>query len=435
MQTLMHRRQHHRVGDVAAGVTARSVIFDIADNWGDGSWMGIRSIEFKLNGSVIALTPSDFAAYGNQHSSGYGVANAFDTTKPKSGGVNGNAWQVNASSNTRIIVVFNAEQSFDEIVINNFYSSSHGDGARGARNVRITRSPDEVTDTTYNAAVSNGTVLNDAEWPMATGTEQDQTVWVASAQMVATGGTITDIPGYRIHTFTEDGAFEVTAGEGEVEYLIVAGGGGGSFGGGGAGGLLAGTISVSPQAYPVVVGAGGLGSPTSGTDNTNGGDSWAFGIFATGGGKGGRYSSSSSSDCSGGDGGSGGGGGAKDTPSGNGNVSGGLGVAGQGHDGGRGESAASASNRDGAGGGGAGEPGYASSAADNRNGDGGNGVESSITGTATYYAGGGGGDAYSGDGGLGGGGNKNEPGVDGLGGGGGYRNNGGSGVVIIRYPI
>jgi hypothetical protein len=155
------------------------VIFDIADNWGDVSWMGIRSIEFKLNGSVIALTPSDFATYGNQHSSTFSVANAFDTTKPKSGGVLHNAWTVNAPGAVRIIVVFNAEQSFDEIVINNFYSSSHDDGARGARNVRITHSPDEVTDTTYNAAVSNGTVLNDTEWPEATDTEQDQTVWAA----------------------------------------------------------------------------------------------------------------------------------------------------------------------------------------------------------------------------------------------------------------
>jgi PKD repeat protein len=44
----------------------------------------------------------------------------------------------------------------------------------------------------------------------------------------ATGGTITDVPGYRLHTFTNVGtnAFNVTAG-GNIEVLVVAGGGSG----------------------------------------------------------------------------------------------------------------------------------------------------------------------------------------------------------------
>ena len=56
-------------------------------------------------------------------------------------------------------------------------------------------------------------------------------------QASATGGTITFITGYTIHTFTSSGNFVVTSG-GEVEYLVVAGGGGGGAdrGGGGGGG-------------------------------------------------------------------------------------------------------------------------------------------------------------------------------------------------------
>lgn len=53
--------------------------------------------------------------------------------------------------------------------------------------------------------------------------------------IVATGGTITYAGGYKIHTFTSGGTFQVLSGSGSVDYLIVGGGGGsgGSYGGGG----------------------------------------------------------------------------------------------------------------------------------------------------------------------------------------------------------
>jgi hypothetical protein len=52
------------------------------------------------------------------------------------------------------------------------------------------------------------------------------TEWRSLGSVSATGGTVTTIGGYRIHTFTQDGDFVVESG-GPVEYLIVAGGGGG----------------------------------------------------------------------------------------------------------------------------------------------------------------------------------------------------------------
>ena len=106
---------------------------------------------------------------------------------------------------------------------------------------------------------------------------------------LATGGTeATQIIGgisYRIHTFTTGGTFTVTNG-GAVEYLIVAGGGGGgrgSGGGGGGGGFLAGSTTVTAQAYTITIGAGGAGATTS-SNGANGGNSSALGFTATGGG-------------------------------------------------------------------------------------------------------------------------------------------------------
>src|SRR5262249_2359894 len=119
--------------------------------------------------------------------------------------------------------------------------------------------------------------------------------------MSATGGTVTTDGDYKVHTFTSNGTFTVTALGSDPTYgskvwrLIQAGGGAGGWSGtnnsdagagGGAGGYLNNNAydhSVLVQAYPVVVGAGGIATSSSAT---NGGDSSFDGDTATGGGAG-----------------------------------------------------------------------------------------------------------------------------------------------------
>jgi len=226
-----------------------------------------------------------------------------------------------------------------------------------------------------------------------------------------------------------------TPGQITAEVLVVAGGGAGGFrhgGGGGAGGVLyQNAFNIASGSYPIVVGAGGVGSSVSGSNST------FSTLTAIGGGGGGNDG------LVGKNGGSGGGGA-------NGSF-GGNGTTGQGNKGGNQNNGNGCCFANGAGGGGAGAAGAntiggASSA-------GGNGVTYSISGTAvTYGGGGGGGKANAGAmaGGTGGGGaggtNSALTGVAGTantggGGGGGGANggssgnggNGGSGIVIIKY--
>ncbi len=190
-------------------------------------------------------------------------------------------------------------------------------------------------------------------------------------------------------------------------YLVVAGGGGGgqsvfaSAGGGGAGGLLTGTFFANVStSYSIVVGSGG-GVGASGANSS------AFGVTAIGGGHGGGNVQPPSGNFSGGNGGSGGGSAIDNSA--------GSGTAGQGFAGslGRGDPF------QGGGGGGAG-------GASTRP-NGGIGIQSSITGTAVYYAGGGGGGGSNSSGGQDG----QLPGPGGLGGGGygGYGGPDGSGSI------
>jgi hypothetical protein len=262
-----------------------------------------------------------------------------------------------------------------------------------------------------------------------------------------TGGDQTQIiAGNKVHFFTTVGTQTVTVtGSGYVTVLVVAGGGGGGYdraAGGGAGGLIYTQMILQPGTYTVTVGAGGAGRVGSNGNGANGANSVFGPLTAIGGGGGGSYAAGFA-------GGSGGGG------FGTSSAAGGARTADQGNVGGAGLNA----NLNSGGGGGANGAGVAGGNGINAvGGNGGPGKLIAISGTPTYYAGGGGGsiafDSFSGTsgnglGGIGGGGNSGQvrgangsPGTANTGGGGGgganipqgNGGNGGSGIVIISYP-
>jgi hypothetical protein len=234
-----------------------------------------------------------------------------------------------------------------------------------------------------------------------------------------------------------------------VEYLIVAGGGGGggaqgvntASGGGGAGGVLSGSVVLSSGGYPVTVGGGGVGG-TGDARGGNGGNSSFNGLTAFGGG-GGASEASGHPAQSGGSGG----GGASDL-----NEIGASGTTGQGNAGGHATDDGAAPA--GGGGGGKGSVGGYGTASGSTSygGAGGAGITSSISGSPVGYAGGGGGGGGTSGGSASSGGGVGATdqgnGASGApnsgGGGGGARDkinvaktggSGGSGIVIIRYPV
>lgn len=247
---------------------------------------------------------------------------------------------------------------------------------------------------------------------------------------IPSGGTITTSGGYRVHTFTSSGTLTVPSQfSASANYLIVAGGAGTGVrhsGGGGGGGLLTGNVTLSASSLSIVVGSGGASSgTTNGSLGGNGSNTSAFGLTAIGGGHGGTYlETGGATNAS--SGGSGGG-----CPYGG--TSAGSGTAGQGNAGG-----ILGTGTSGGGGGGAGAAG--SIGASTRGGDGGAGVLSAIDGNSYYYAGGGGGSLWGGggqggNGGIGGGGGGGyadftASGTGGAGGGS-ARNSGGNGYTCV----
>ena len=325
----------------------------------------------------------------------------------------------------------------------------------------------------YLYGVSSDTVSQNTDGPYAFG-----------------GDTITTDGTYWYHTFLNSNSFIPQKNLSNVDFLVVAGGGGGGggdgaeygAGGGGAGGArssvtwtggnsignnLESKLTLTANTpYACVIGAGGAkgigGSSNNSTNGTQGDNSSISGtgittITSTGGGYGGKgRNTSGGGSTPGGAGGSGGGGGGRGN-----SVSGGSPTSNQGYAGG--DITSNSVSNAGAGGGGASAAGVNASA-DNVGTAGGAGIYTALTNAVSvgqlsnsnYYVAGGGGGAGNGTGGaggLGGGGagtsaafvnaTAGTANTGGGGGGGGanstygvtFAGQGGSGIIIIRYPV
>lgn len=379
-----------------------------------GNTIGISP---KFNGSTANFSGRFLEGTGSGTSS-YTASNIIAYT-------NSSSFTASTFGNTEIYIPNYASSnaksiSIDSVTENNATTSYQLLGAVLWNNTAAISSIEFVTDNASNfAAGSSATLYGIKSIPSAP---------------KATGGIISYVNGYWVHTFTSSGTFTPSTSL-SCDVLVVAGGGGGGVGGGGAGGYRYLTGQTLSTAQTVTIGGGGAFF-------TNGSNSSIGSISSTGGGRGGTGDSGSRV---GGSGGSGGGAGWQS------GAAGGTGNAGsyspsEGNNGGnwnnQGFPAASG------GGGGAGAAG-SNGTSGGIGGAGGAGTASSITGTSITRAGGGGGAGQTtggntsggaGGGGLGQNGSGAAPTTGeantGGGGGGGWNNQGvagGSGIVVVRY--
>jgi hypothetical protein len=375
-------------------------------------------------------------------------------------GVSGKGYFVNTTCGA-VTVTLPATPSAGDIISIKDYART-----AGTNNINFCRNGSKMDSICANGSIkTNGesTTLIYVDGTQGwTSILDNTTTQYGAAYVTATGGTITTCGDYKIHTFTADGCFSVSAvgnpvGSTTVDYLVVAGGGGSGtyFGGGGGGGgyressgVASGCYSVSPlgacvsalpvsvTTYPITVGGGGATAPSPSPGQGSSGSNSVFStITSTGGGYG--NGGLTPAQPSGGPGGSGGGGSAPCSPSNLGGRPGGTGNTPPTSPP-QGTSGVTVTTPYWAGaGGGATATGVIRT--------GGIGATTSISGSPTAYAGGGGGGPCGGAGptpgasapspcGTGGG--YNISGTTNRGGGGGTDGGlGGSGIVIVRYKF
>jgi len=417
------------------------------------------------SGDTITF-PSGTTVVNNGSQTGFGRSGSvnWDTTAKTADftAVSGNGYFVNTTSGVVIVTLPSSPSAGDIVAIADYA------GTAATNKITINRNSSNFEGGTSNGQIATNRQAVTLVYVDGTQgwlpTNENDSSFQQPLFVTATGGTITCCGNYKIHTFTGPGTFCVSCagnpiGSGSVDYLVIAGGGGaggGQSGGGGGGGYResagcgytssplgcgVSALPVAVQGYPITVGGGGSGKPSSTCGNIKG-CSGANSIFSTvtstGGGGGGANSGGSIGrpGGSGGGGSDGGAAGSGNTPP----VS-----PPQGNNGGP-----SSTPSSGGGGGGASAAGSPASTI-NVGANGGNGATTSINGSPVTRAGGGGGGGRPGNptnpqGGSGGGGNGSNCGSgsngttnSGGGGGGvtltsGYTSgNGGSGIVIIRY--
>ena len=293
------------------------------------------------------------------------------------------------------------------VLVPKYIDSIPTDPAGSLYKVRINSNNNEVSLLAPDAELNEDVSINKVSFAWAEGGNNIYTLQSGSRS-------------YRVHEFNVAGTSTINFTKaGLVEYLIVGGGGGSGVVAdvysipGGGGQVVSGTINVLAQSYSVVVGKGGSSKGTVANPEVgeNGVESSVFSIIANPGQGGGRQVGKG-------------------------------GLSGSGKEGGNHQGCGSG------GGGGAGGVGGGAvpSCGDNGQGGlGGIGIQSDITGVMLGYGGGGGGESWN---------QGCRPGSDGggkckwgvgfvagtevlpsRGGGAGSEQNGGSGVVIIRYEI
>ena len=185
-------------------ITAKSVIFDIEDNHGDASYLGVRQIDFYLNGFLIPLVAADYTAYATSELFNQLSGEAFDTSNSKTGAAAEQGWRSDSgNSDMRLIVVFDDAKTFDEIRVNNYHASG-GLTTRGINNVKILTAQTAITDTTYGASISGSSLIFDGTFSehSASDAEDEEVVWDALALTISRM-IITDASENKLHVEVE----------------------------------------------------------------------------------------------------------------------------------------------------------------------------------------------------------------------------------------
>ena len=172
--------------------TTKSIIIDVADNYGDGSFTAIRAVDLYDSSGKVALTSANTSCYGSYRQSGFEAWRAFDTALSKIGGEQNTSWMDGTTGSARIICVLNTQIELTGVRINNSHYIG-GYTTRGAQNVKIHISTDSISDTTYNAAIANSTKIYDSTFDQhaTSNAEDEQTLELLSSDIIVANCIIT----------------------------------------------------------------------------------------------------------------------------------------------------------------------------------------------------------------------------------------------------
>jgi len=148
---------------IPEGFTARTVILDIEDSYG-GSGIGLRSVDFYSNDSLIDIEEDDLESYYPDDEGRNGMR-PFITAYSKTGSYTGTSYYINGSFQ-RIICEFKSPITFDKIIINNFhdYGEITNNGAKTVRMFISTSGMGEDISDDWSGEIANCTTIFEGDF-------------------------------------------------------------------------------------------------------------------------------------------------------------------------------------------------------------------------------------------------------------------------------
>lgn len=149
---------------VSTVYNTRSVIIDIANNYGDLSNLALMGIRFsKLGIPVnIGVPGTDYTAYATSTlpSGSYYAWRLFYGLSPLTGNVQNWMSDNNRITNQRIICNVGNGVSFDEMLFYNYHASGN-DTDKGIQKIKVYLSTDIISNVTYGQPIPNSTLIFD----------------------------------------------------------------------------------------------------------------------------------------------------------------------------------------------------------------------------------------------------------------------------------
>jgi hypothetical protein len=160
MVIVPNRRKHFRDG-APLYENVKSNIWDIANDHGNPTLMGVRSIEFFLADALVAISAANASFYATTATASNIAEYAFDTSLSKTGTSTGTTWGSASGNptNQRLIIVFDTPITFDKIIYNNFHHNGTQLLDVGAKDVKVHNSTDAITSTVYDEAIANSELI------------------------------------------------------------------------------------------------------------------------------------------------------------------------------------------------------------------------------------------------------------------------------------
>lgn len=176
-------------------ITARTFVLDAINNHGSTNRMGIRSIDFYLDDTLLVIDDTNSTSYATtNYGIGFTPELAFNTSLSKIDSAGNTSWLCGSWSvtNQRLCIVFDSDQTFNRIVVNNYHNTA-AETTYGVSNAVLYYSTDAISSIVFEESLTNSTEIFSGSLPKHTASNLIENYEVPITLPMLGGTSVTQI--------------------------------------------------------------------------------------------------------------------------------------------------------------------------------------------------------------------------------------------------